>query len=84
MYILFVKSFGVGWVMGQRYQNVRKIPTALIRSLHYEIIAYLYIEHKIAGFAKLMDMGGNGKSSTKKSGYGWIWIWPNGVEWSVL
>ena len=27
-------------------------------------------------------MGGNGEFFTKKSGYGWIWIWPDGVEWS--
>ena len=29
-----------------------------------------------------MDMGGYGEFSTEKSGYGGIWIRPNGVEWS--
>ena len=30
-----------------------------------------------------MDISINGEfSTTKKSRYGWIWIWPNGVEWS--
>ena len=29
-----------------------------------------------------MDMDGYGEFSTKKSGYLWIWIRPNGVEWS--
>ena len=28
-----------------------------------------------------MDMGGYGEFSTEKSGYGWIWIRPSGVEW---
>ena len=49
----FVKSFGVEWVMGKRYQNVCRIPTALILSLQYEMMTYLYIEHKITGFSKL-------------------------------
>ena len=59
-------------------------------------MAYLHIGHKITGFAKLMDIGGNGEFSTKKNGYGWkwgifyqeIWIWMDmdlpgrvGVEW---
>ena len=90
------KVLGRGGVMGQRYQNVRKIPDALVLSLPYEIMAYLYIKHKITGFAKLTDMGGKqgifypkkwvwvemGIFYKKKSAYGWIWIWPNGVEWS--
>ena len=29
-----------------------------------------------------MDMDGYGEFSTEKSGYGWIWTRPNGVEWS--
>ena len=29
-----------------------------------------------------MDMGGYGEFSTEKSGYGWIWMRPNGEEWS--
>ena len=58
-------------------------------------MAYLYKEHKITGFAKSTDigengefsekkinMGGNGEFSTTKSGYGWIWVRPNGVEWT--
>ena len=28
-------------------------------------------------------MGGYGEFSTEKSGYGWIWIRPNGVEWRI-
>ena len=60
-------------------------------------MAYLYVEHKITGFFKVdvgismeteilspkVDMGGYGEFSTEKSGYGLIWIRPNGggVEW---
>ena len=39
----FVKSFVVGWVMGQRYQNVGKMHTTLILSLPYDTMPYLYI-----------------------------------------
>ena len=44
-------------------------PTFII-SFQYEIVPYLYTEHKITGFAKLTDIGGNGEYSTKK----WIWL----------
>ena len=33
-------------------------------------MAYLYIEHKVTGFAKLSDIGGSGEFRTKK----WIWV----------
>ena len=39
----FVKSFEAWWGMGQICQNVCKIHTALVLSLPYEIMAYLYI-----------------------------------------
>ena len=40
--------------------------SAPVLSLPYEIMAYLYIEHKITGFAKLTDMGGKREFSTQK------------------
>ena len=54
----------------KRYQNVCKMRDALIFSLQYEIMAYLYIGHKIKGFAKLTDMGLNGEFSTQKMDMG--------------
>ena len=33
-------------------------------------MVYLYIEHKITGFAKLTDIGGNGEFSTQKMDMG--------------
>ena len=39
----------------------------------YEIMAYLYKEHKITGFAMMTGMGGNGEFPTQKNGYGWKW-----------
>ena len=58
-------------------------PTALNLSLQHEIrLRYLFMHRaQNHSFYKLTDMGGNGKFATKKkSGYGWIWIWPNGAE----
>ena len=56
------------------------VPTGLILSFQYEIVTYLYIEHKITGFTKLPDTGGYGEFFTKKAGYKRVWIWPSGVE----
>ena len=39
---------------------------ALILSLQYEFLSNLNIKHKITGFAKSTDMGGNGEFSTQK------------------
>ena len=36
-------------------------------------MAYLYIKHKITGFAKLTDIGVNGEFSIQKNGYEWKW-----------
>ena len=46
------------------------MPIAPIISLQYEVMAYLSVEHKITGFAKLTDVCGNGEFSTQK----WIWV----------
>ena len=76
-----ISYLALGAMKNPLYSYVFRIHTVLILSLQYDKMAYLYIEHKITGFAKFTDMGGNGEISIKKSVYGWIWIWPNGVEW---
>ena len=44
-------------------------------------MAYLYIEHKITALYKVTDMDGKETGHfLQKNGYGWKWIWPNGVE----
>ena len=43
------------------------VPTGLILSFQYEIVTYLYIEHKITGFTKLPDTGGYGEFFYQKS-----------------
>ena len=68
----FVKSFGVEWIMRWRYQNVCRLPTALILSLQYEIMAYLY---SIKSQFFKVDVGISVETGNflPKNGYGWIW-----------
>ena len=47
------------------------LPAALILSLQCEIMTYLYIEHKITGFAKFI--GGNREFCTQKLDMGGNW-----------
>ena len=54
MDIFFREKFWSGVDNGVKIPKcLQNIPTALIISLQYEIMAYLYIEHKITGFSKL-------------------------------
>ena len=69
--------------------NSQNLPTVHILSLQYEIMTYLYIGHKITHLLQSWRIwAGTGNflqkkvSTKKKSGYGWIWIWPNEMEWS--